>query len=289
MTFFDLDTDLHGRCQEVVKIGNSHEHMLTEHTKIQVTQSGRTLSFKGTIYGNISDNPKHPRTMTKLQKDKSFSVSFKDTSNLYFELGARDGYCPRLFNFVPEPSLLCGKHVSKIVITKIIRRTVHRQLISDLDWRYCLWALPLALLLAGLPALMLWRAYREPTLDELLAKAKERIHKQAERASFLLASDEIKDDDPELQEIVESLRSHKDFVRALCDAPWRDWSAPGKCQVCKIDVDKKTKGLHCAKGGHRICWRCMVKNIDWEMVALDEQQKLINAAKNQPQDASPFG
>mmetsp|Transcript_26055 Transcript_26055/g.63023 ORF Transcript_26055/g.63023 Transcript_26055/m.63023 type:complete len:385 (+) Transcript_26055:200-1354(+) len=69
--------------------------------------------------------------------------------------------------------------------------------------------------------------------------------------------------DDELQSYVTKLVTHKEAVKALCGAPWKEWSAPGTCQVCNTAVDRKEKGLHCANGGHRICWACMVKNIDW--------------------------
>merc|ERR1712070_1248795 len=55
-------------------------------------------------------------------------------------------------------------------------------------------------------------------------------------------------------------------VAPLCNSEWTTWSAPGSCQVCKKSVDKVYKGLHCTRGAHRICWKCMSDNIDWQEV-----------------------
>jgi hypothetical protein len=41
-------------------------------------------------------------------------------------------------------------------------------------------------------------------------------------------------------------------------------------ETCKAKVDRREKGLHCSNGGHRICWSCMVKHVDWERLVREE-------------------
>ena len=68
---------------------------------------------------------------------------------------------------------------------------------------------------------------------------------------------------PTLEKMVRVLREMKTHVPALCGTPWLDWRERGQCQVCDKAVDCKEKGLHCEAGGHRICWACMIKKIQW--------------------------
>ena len=69
--------------------------------------------------------------------------------------------------------------------------------------------------------------------------------------------------DAELQGYVENIKQYREDVPALCGSPWVEWRSPSSCQVCQEPVDCKEKGLHCQMGGHRICWGCMVKKINW--------------------------
>jgi len=98
----------------------------------------------------------------------------------------------------------------------------------------------------------------------------------AEMVKQKLAEPTVDYDDPLLKNGIALLVSCKEYVKPLCGGGWTTWSAPGTCQQCSIPIDRKEKGLHCTNGGHRICWTCMVKNIDWTKVITKDPDKFKN-------------
>ena len=82
--------------------------------------------------------------------------------------------------------------------------------------------------------------------------------------------------DPQFKKGVAILKKCRSYVAPICGGSWNEWSAPGECQVCAAPVDRHEKGLHCSNGGHRICWRCMADNMDWERLLKTDPQ-MFNA------------
>jgi len=102
---------------------------------------------------------------------------------------------------------------------------------------------------------------------ERIQNTKAAVEALAARAEELLEGLGANESSPELLSTVDKLKEYQGYVKHICGSPWREWSAPGDCQVCKKKVDRKEKGLHCQKGGHRICWTCMCQKMDWEKLA----------------------
>eukprot|EP00440_Ansanella_granifera_P033393 gb/GFBE01036235.1/.p1 GENE.gb/GFBE01036235.1/~~gb/GFBE01036235.1/.p1 ORF type:complete len:687 (+),score=82.39 gb/GFBE01036235.1/:1-2061(+) len=102
------------------------------------------------------------------------------------------------------------------------------------------------------------------------SRVKIRVEKYASRALDLLMAAEPDYQDSELIYLVKVLNRCRGHAKALCGSPWGQWQTSGDCQMCRRRVDRAEKGLQCAQGGHRLCWPCMVKILDWDSLGAEE-------------------
>merc|ERR1711998_570567 len=80
---------------------------------------------------------------------------------------------------------------------------------------------------------------------------------------------------PELAALVDILKAQRHAVPPFCGGSWVVWHEPGYCQVCGIAVDRIEKGLQCSNGGHRLCWPCMVKQVNWREI-MDQRFRALS-------------
>lgn len=116
-----------------------------------------------------------------------------------------------------------------------------------------------------------WLAALTAAIDKFKqAEVKKQCEDVVRKVTEVLDNPNPDYNDPEFKRGVEILKSCRKYVAPLCGGTWLEWHANGNCQVCKVTVNRKEKGLHCSNGAHRICWKCMSKNIDWKKVITDD-------------------
>jgi hypothetical protein len=112
ITFFDLDSHSAGKEAEFVKIKKPDSHFHTKGSFVDISEgTDGYVTFKATVAGTGSDNPKDPLLLTTKQKHKAVTVRYLNTGSFEAELGSTTGGEGgwRGFLFVFRPSLLCAK------------------------------------------------------------------------------------------------------------------------------------------------------------------------------------
>lgn len=116
------------------------------------------------------------------------------------------------------------------------------------------------------------RSFTTPfeTRPSRVKRVKDLVERYARRASDLLLDPEPDYQDTELVYLVRTLNQCRAHAKALCGSPWGPWQTAGDCQVCRRRIDRSEKGLQCGSGGHRLCWPCMCRIMNWESLARQE-------------------
>jgi len=251
--------------REFVRAYGSHTHhtTLANETQIRVVHHDDHTLYMSMKVGTGGDNPVSPEHLTKLQMHRAVAFTYKNVKEVEVELGSTDGVAFRGFEFALLNVMNC-----RAVVVPPPGKPLPTKEIALLAGGF------LGIVLLGLLVCLLCRARRPLTPEEQKAKIRSDLEKMAKRAQEVLGKEPVDYADPELVAIVDKLKAHKQYVKALCGAPWKDWSAVGACQVCQCLVDRKEKGLHCANGGHRICWKCMCGEMNWDKLCEDEMKKM---------------
>jgi hypothetical protein len=105
---------------------------------------------------------------------------------------------------------------------------------------------------------------------EKVEKVKATVKAMVSDVTSVLNSPTPNYSDPKFKEGVAILKKARSYVAPICGGTWNEWSATGECQVCHVQVDRHEKGLHCSNDGHRICWKCMSDNIDWDKLVRND-------------------
>jgi len=112
ITFFDMDTGKDNvHAVEYVRVPSPIEsYIVTNETEIRVSDDGQFTTFTATREGGGADNPTDPLRLTVLQKNRAVTITFKNSSEIRFEIGASEGTwnSARMFNFVLRPAMACA-------------------------------------------------------------------------------------------------------------------------------------------------------------------------------------
>jgi len=190
---------------------------------------------------------------------RALAFRIDDASKVEVVFGSSKGDFDRGYFFAFMNSLNC----ELVEITTTTTLTTTTGLATPLP----AWLLPATVAAVCLALIILLCSMRrKATPEEYKHYLKGKFDQDVQQANDLLNAKDVNYSDPELRAVLKKLTDNKQHVKALCGTLWLEWSAPGKCQVCNVNVDRKEKGLHCQAGGHRICWTCMCKNMDWDKV-----------------------
>mmetsp|Transcript_40821 Transcript_40821/g.87654 ORF Transcript_40821/g.87654 Transcript_40821/m.87654 type:complete len:490 (+) Transcript_40821:69-1538(+) len=271
MTFYDIDQGPEGSATEFVRVITPHKTMLHKDADIRVVEMpDGSVEYTATHEGNKEDNPLEPDALSTLMKERALAFTLDNSTKVDFDFGSSQGAFVRGFFFAFMNAINC--HLVEITSTTTTTTTTTTTIYHPFPW-WIVGVIAAILLLILLLLLLCWifrTFYRKLTFTERKTMVKNRFIRQVNRAAEILGGPNPNYNDPELKSILQKLNDNKQHVKALCGNQWVEWKAPGQCQVCRTDVDRKEKGLQCASGGHRICWNCMCHNMDWDAICEDE-------------------
>lgn len=111
MSFFDLDEAHFQRSQESVAIDKFREYYVTPNTETRMsTISSSMYKFSASTFGDGTDNPHDPSSLTSQQKNRAVTFLYENIDEVHVTVAASPNteVSPRFFTFVMRPSLLCA-------------------------------------------------------------------------------------------------------------------------------------------------------------------------------------